>query len=273
MAFVQLLNVDIDRLSMTEVLDRLAGGGVVVTPNVDHLMKLQRDRAFFDVYRRADLKVCDSQILMFAARLLGTPLPEKISGSDLFPAFYRRFAADPQMTIALLGAGEGVAAQAATKINTTVGRRMVVDAISPSYGFETDLEECEAIIARLNASGATVLAVGLGAPKQELWIAKWRHRLPHVRVFLPIGATLDFEAGTLARAPRWMSDAGLEWAYRLACEPRRLWKRYVGDALPFLRLIAAQRLGLYRCPMTAAAAVPQPARSLRLNSRATSRAV
>jgi exopolysaccharide biosynthesis WecB/TagA/CpsF family protein len=263
MASVRLLNVDVDRLDMPAVLERLAAGAVVVTPNVDHLMKLQRDRAFFDVYHRADLRVCDSQILMLAARLLGTPLPEKISGSDLFPAFYHRYAADPSMTIALLGAAEGVAAKAAKRINAKVGRRMVVDAISPSYGFETDIAECEAIIARINASGATVLAVGLGAPKQEMWIAQWRHRLPNVRVFMPIGATLDFEAGNLARAPRWMSDAGLEWAYRLACEPRRLWKRYVGDALPFLTLIVAQRLGLYRCPMTpaASAAISSPATS------------
>jgi exopolysaccharide biosynthesis WecB/TagA/CpsF family protein len=252
MASIRLLNVDIDSLTMEATLDRLANGGVVVTPNVDHLMKLQRDRAFFDVYRRADLKVCDSQILMFAARLLGTPLPQKISGSDLFPAFYRRYAADPAITIALLGGAEGVAAKAADKINATVGRRMVVEAISPSYGFEKDLTECEAVVERINASGATVLAVGLGAPKQELWIATWRHRLPKVRLFLPIGATLDFEAGTLARAPAWMSEAGLELAYRLAREPRRLWRRYVGDALPFLALLAAQRLGLYRCPMTAA---------------------
>jgi N-acetylglucosaminyldiphosphoundecaprenol N-acetyl-beta-D-mannosaminyltransferase len=265
MTTVRLLNVDIDGLTMAEAVERLGRGGFVVTPNVDHLMKTQTNRAFLDVYRRADLRVCDSQILMFAARWLGTPLPEKISGSDLFPAFYTRFAGDETKRIFLLGAGPGVAARAAERINGRVGRRMVVDTFSPSFGFETNDAENDAILARINASGATVLAVGLGAPKQEMWIARWQHRLPDVITFLPIGATLDFEAGTLSRAPAWMSSMGLEWAYRLACEPKRLWKRYVGDALPFARLLVLQRLERYRCPFETAA--PTPAR---VNSSATS---
>jgi N-acetylglucosaminyldiphosphoundecaprenol N-acetyl-beta-D-mannosaminyltransferase len=261
MTTVRVLNVEIDNLPMRGLLEKLRHGGFVITPNVDHLMKLQSSRAFFDVYQRADYRVCDSQILMFVSKWLGTPIGEKISGSDLLPAFYHYYRNDDAMRMFLLGAGEGVALRAQTNINANVGRRMVVDAHSPSFGFERDEAECERIIDMINASGATVLAVGVGAPKQELWIAKYRNRLPNVKVFLPIGATIDFEAGNVARAPRWASDAGLEWAYRLACEPRRLWKRYLGDAVPFFWLVLQQRLSLYNCPWQPQARVNSPATS------------
>lgn len=248
-ATVRMLNVTIDNITMADLVTRLGrDGGFVITPNVDHLMKLQNSRAFHDVYAQADYRVCDSQILLFVSKFLGTPVVEKISGSDLFPAFYRHHARDDAQTIFLLGAGPGVAARAQTKINETVGRHMVVGAHSPSFGFEKNAAECEAIVDMINESGATVLAVGAGAPKQEMWIASYRHRLPKVKVLLPIGATIDFEAGNVSRAPAWVSHAGLEWAYRIACEPRRLWKRYLGDALPFFRLVLLQRLQRYASP-------------------------
>jgi N-acetylglucosaminyldiphosphoundecaprenol N-acetyl-beta-D-mannosaminyltransferase len=246
---VRLLNVEIDNISMVDLIDRLGrDGGFVITPNVDHLMKLQRSRAFHDVYAKADYRVCDSQILLFVSKFLGTPVVEKLSGSDLFPAFYQRYARDDAQTIFLLGAGPGVADRAQAKINAKVGRHMVVGAHSPSFGFEKNDAECDAIVDLINASGATVLAVGAGAPKQEMWIAQHRHRLPNVKVLLPIGATIDFEAGNVSRAPTWVSNAGLEWAYRIVCEPRRLWKRYLGDALPFFRLVLQQRLQRYASP-------------------------
>jgi N-acetylglucosaminyldiphosphoundecaprenol N-acetyl-beta-D-mannosaminyltransferase len=245
---VQLLNVEIDNLTLKELLESLRFGGFIVTPNVDLMMKLQRDRAFFQAFQAADFRICDSQILMYVAQFLGTPFREKICGSDLFPAFYRYYGNDPSMRVFLLGAAAGVAAQAQTRINAKVGRTMIVAAHSPSFGFERNIAECAEIIQQINASGATVLAVGLGAPKQELWIAQHRHLLPNVKVFLAIGATINFEAGSVSRAPRWLSTVGLEWLYRLLCEPRRLWKRYLGDALPFFWRILQQRLGFYRCP-------------------------
>jgi N-acetylglucosaminyldiphosphoundecaprenol N-acetyl-beta-D-mannosaminyltransferase len=245
---VRLLNVEIDNLTLRELLESLRYGGFIVTPNVDLMMKLQRDRTFFQAFQAADFRICDSQILMYVARFLGTPFREKICGSDLFPAFYRYYGNDPSMRIFLLGAANGVAAQAQTRINAKVGREMIVAAHSPSFGFERNIAECAEIIQQINASGATVLAVGLGAPKQELWIAQHRHLLPNVKVFLAIGATINFEAGSVSRAPRWLSTVGLEWLYRLVCEPRRLWKRYLGDALPFFWRILQQRFGVYRCP-------------------------
>ncbi|MCG9884019.1 MAG: WecB/TagA/CpsF family glycosyltransferase [Cyanobacteria bacterium] len=243
---VRVLNVEIDNIALKPLLETLGDrGGVVYTPNVDHLVKLRYDRDLFRAYQAADYLTCDSQILMFAARLLGAPICEKISGSDLLPALYRYYAADDHITLFLLGAAEGVAARARDHINGQVGREMVVDVYSPPYGFEKDEAECEAIVERVNRSGATVLAVGLGAPKQEKWIYHYRDRLPQVKTFLAIGASIDFEAGQVARAPRWMSNCGLEWAFRLCSEPRRLWRRYLVESLPFFGEILRQKLGCY----------------------------
>lgn len=245
---VNILNIAIDNISGVELLEQLRYGGVVFTPNVDHLMRLQRDHGFYRAYRSATYRICDSQILMGMARWLGMPLQEKLSGSDFFGQFYRHYASDESVTMFLLGAAPGVAQTARECINETVGRPMAIAAHSPSYGFEKNEAECEAIVEAINRSGATVLAVGLGAPKQELWIAKYRSRLTSVRVIFAIGATLDFEAGHKQRSPQWISRMGLEWLFRLALEPQRLWKRYLLDDLPFFWLALQQKLGCYRAP-------------------------
>lgn len=248
MTHLNFLNVSIDNLTMPELLEQLKQGGAVYTPNVSHLLRLQWDKEFYRIYKEAEFRICDSQILLFASRLIGTPICEKISGSDLFPAFYRYYRDDNDVTIFLLGAAEGVGEQAKQQINGQVKRKMVVEAYSPSYGFEADSEECQQILERINRSKATTLAVGLGAPKQEKWIHANRHKLPHVKVFLAIGATIDFEAGHVQRAPTWMSRLGLEWIHRSLMEPSRLGKRYFNDCLPFIWLMLSELLGLYRDP-------------------------
>lgn len=163
---VELLNVTIDNLSMAELLSNL-NQGVVFTPNVDHLVKLQFDRAFFEAYTAADYRTCDSKILYYALKLIGRPIAEKISGSDLFPAFYWHHRNNEEVKIFLLGAKEGIAAEAQRRINEKTGRETVIGVHSPSFGFERNEEECQQIIELINQSGATVLAVGAGAPKQE----------------------------------------------------------------------------------------------------------
>lgn len=246
---VRILNIDLDNLSMAELLQRLESGGFVVTPNVDHLMKLQTDRDFYHIYQTADYRICDSQVVLYASKFLGTPLKERLSGSDLLPAFYRYYHNDDTMTMFLLGAAPGVADRARENINAKVGRNLVVAAHSPSFGFEKNEAEGDRIIDLINQSQATVLAVGVGAPKQEKWIHQHRHRLPHVKIFLAIGATIDFEAGAVSRAPRWMSNWGIEWLYRMSQQPQRLWRRYFIEDFPFLWLLLQQRLGLYRNPL------------------------
>ncbi len=243
MKTVNILDVTIDNLSIKELLKSLNHkGGVVVTPNVDHFMKLRKDAELRDVYQQSDYRVCDSKIVQFASYFLGTPIQEKISGSDLFPAFYEYNKENENIKIFLLGAQEGVAKIAQERINHKVGRNIIVDCYSPAYGFEKDEEECQRILEKIKASGATVVAVGLGAPKQEKWINRYRHELPGVKIFLAIGATIDFEAGYKSRSPKWMSEAGLEWLYRLLSEPQRLWKRYLVESMPFFGLIVCQKI-------------------------------
>ena len=243
---VNILNVPIDNLSMKELLEKLRYGGVVFTPNVDHLIKLRKDREFNRVYHEADYRVCDSQLVFFAARFLGSPLQEKISGSDLFPAFCRYYKNDHKVKIFLLGGLPGVAAAAHRNINSKTGREIVIDSYSPPFDFESDPAECRKIINLINQSGASVLAVGLGAPKQEKWICRYKSQLKNVKTFFAIGATIDFEAGKVSRAPEWMSDSGLEWLYRLLKEPKRLWRRYLVEDLSFFFLILKQKLGANR---------------------------
>jgi len=249
---IRILNLSLHNLSRRELLERLHAG-MVINPNVDVLMKLQSDEEFFRVSQRAELRVCDSQILRYAAAFLGTPLRERISGSDFFGEFCAHHAANPEIRVFLLGAAPGVAEQARRNINARVGREVITQAHSPSFGFERDELESLRIVERINASGCSVLAVGVGCPKQEKWIARYRARMPAVRIFLCIGATIDFEAGAVRRAPRWMSEVGLEWQFRLLMDPRRLVKRYFVHDLPFFWLLLKQRFGWYESPFAALA--------------------
>ena len=210
---VNLLNLDIHNLTMSELLDKLKFGGVVFTPNLDHLMKLQKNYKFYQTYLKADYVVCDSKVLMYASKFLGTPLQEKISGSDLFPAFYNYYKHDDKINIFLLGGVGETARIAQQKINAKVGRDIIVSTYSPPFGFENDEQECQKIIELINNSDANVLAIGVGAPKQELWLYKFKHQLKNVNTFFAIGATINFEAGCMKRAPKWMSEIGLEWLY------------------------------------------------------------
>ena len=246
-AKVPILNLEIDNLSKVQFLQQL-DNGVVFTPNVDHLMKLQRDQEFFQAYSQADFKACDSQILMYASRFLGQPIQEKVSGSDFFPEFCKFHKDNESIQVFLLGGAKGVAKKAQTKINKRLGRKIIIGAHSPSFGFVENSGECRKIVEKINQCQPSVLAVCLGAPKQEKWIYRYKDQLPSVNIFLAMGATVDFEAGYKMRAPQWVSNLGFEWLFRLLLEPRRLWKRYLFDDLPFIWLLLKQRLGFYKKP-------------------------
>ena len=244
---IKILNSNILSLTQTDLLDQLQRG-VLITPNLDHLVKLQHDREFYEVYRQAEWVVCDSKILYMLSKLLKHPLPEAIPGSSFFTAFYMFHKDDPDCRIFLLGAKEGIAQKAMERINEKVGRKIVVGAHSPSFGFEKNERECEALVDIVNKSGANVLLVGVGAPKQEKWIMKYRNQMPDVDLFMALGATIDFEAGTLKRAPRLWQKLGMEWLYRCLKEPRRLFKRYFVDDMQFFYYFAQQLLGIYKNP-------------------------
>lgn len=244
---VRLLNVDVHDVTMDELVASFREG-MLLTLHVDMIMKLQRDRAFHAMLPRFDVVTCDSQILFAAARLLGTPLRERVSGSDFFPRFCERYRDDLGVTVFICGGAPGVAERAARNVNARAGRTLVVGTDSPAPDFDRRPEEVERMVARIDASGATVLLVGLGAGRQEKFVVEQRHRMPRVRTFLPLGGTIDYEAGTLPRPPAWITDAGLEWAYRLLREPRQRWRRYLVHQPPVLFHLARQALGLYRDP-------------------------
>lgn len=244
---IDFLNIKIQAITQQELLCNLKKGALI-TPNVDHLVKLQKDEDFYKIYQQAEWVVCDSKILYLMSKLLKVSLPEAIPGSSFFTAYYMYHKDDPNCKIFLLGAAEGIAEKARQNINRKIGREIVVGAHSPSYGFEKNEKECEELIKIVNASGANVLLVGVGAPKQEKWIVKYRDRMPNVDVFMALGATIDFEAGTLKRAPKMWQKCGMEWLYRTLKEPKRLFKRYFVDDMQFFYYFGKQLLGTYKDP-------------------------
>ena len=241
------LNTPIDNISLKELLVNM-NSGFLVTPNVDHLVKLQKDKEFYNVYQSADWVICDSKIVGLALRFLRSPIKEVIPGSSFFPAFCEFHKNNENVRIFLLGAAEGVALKARENINKKIGREIVVGAHSPSYGFEKNLKECNEIIDIINSTDATVLLVGVGAPKQEKWIYHNRNKLNKIKLFLPLGATIDFEAGNVKRAPVFFQKFALEWLYRIFQDPKRLVKRYLVDDLPFFYYLLKQRVGKYKNP-------------------------
>ncbi len=248
---VRLLNVDVDDVTMDELVDGLREG-LLLTLHVDMIMKLQHDREFYEMLPQFDVVTCDSQILFGAARLLGTPLRERVSGSDFFPRFYARHRDDPEVTVFICGGRNGVAEVARRNVNAKVGREMIVGADSPPFDFDTSPDEIDRMITRINESRANVLLVGLGAGRQEKFIVRNRGRFQHIKLFLPLGGTIDYEAGALERPSSWITNAGLEWLYRLVREPRQRWHRYLVHQPPVLWRLARQRLGLYRDPFATA---------------------
>lgn len=244
---IPILNTRVLRITQEELLSRL-NSGVLVTPNLDHLIKLQKDKEFYEVYQKAEWVVCDSRILYFLSKLLKRSFPEAIPGSSFFTAFYEYHRDDSDCNIFLLGAREGIAKKAMERINQRMERGIVVGAHSPSFGFEKNEEECEELVRIVNESGANIVLVGVGAPKQEKWIMRWKDQMPGVKLWMALGATIDFEAGTLQRAPQIYRKIGMEWLYRFFKEPKRLFRRYFVDDTKFFWYFGKQLLGIYKNP-------------------------
>lgn len=244
---IQFLNTRILLITQDELLKQLSEG-VLITPNLDHLVKLQKDKKFYELYQKAEWVVCDSKILYLASKLLKSPLPEAIPGSSFFTAFYEYHKDNPNCKIFLLGAMDGVAQKAMEKINEKVGRNIIVGAYSPSFGFEKKEEENEFIYKTINDSGANVVLVGVGCPKQEKWIFAHKDNMPKVDIWMALGATIDFEAGNIKRAPKIYQKLALEWFYRFLKEPKRMFKRYFIDDMKFFWYFGKQLLGIYRNP-------------------------
>jgi N-acetylglucosaminyldiphosphoundecaprenol N-acetyl-beta-D-mannosaminyltransferase len=242
-AHVPLFGMQISRLTLHEAVERVLTWcgephrGIcryVVTPNVDHAVMFRHRADLRQAYDDASLVVADGMPIVLASRLLGRALPERVAGSDLVPRLFET--AERPMRVFLLGAGPGVAEEAAARIHRRWPSVQVVGTCSPAVGFETNAAENCRILAAIDAAAPDLVIVGLGAPKQELWVHRHRHEL-RAKVVLCAGATIDFLAGRRRRSPLWMRHAGLEWLHRLASEPRRLAGRYARDACVFPQLL------------------------------------
>lgn len=261
----RILNAWVDSLSVQEIVEEL-DEGILFTLNPDHLYWLQRNADFAAAYHHAALVSSDSKYVYWGLGFLGRPIKQKSSGSDIVPAYWRHHAKNPAVSIFLLGAKPGVAQMARERINRLAGRVIVVGALGPSFNFVNDERETAEAIEQINASGATCLIVGLGAPKQEIWINRNRSRMPGVKVYMGVGATIDYEAEAVRRAPAWMTRNGLEWVYRMATEPRRYWRRYT-RTLEFFWLVLLDRFGLYRPPSFTSSVVDSTTKSAAINGR------
>jgi N-acetylglucosaminyldiphosphoundecaprenol N-acetyl-beta-D-mannosaminyltransferase len=222
---------------MDNIIDR-GEKAYVVTPNLDHIVKLEEDPEFVKCYDAAGLVLADGHPVVWASKVLGTPLKELVTGSDIFPALCAHAAAKGY-TLFFLGGLAGVAQKAADELKKLYPQIRIVGVYSPPFGFDKNEEENNKIIAMINAVRPNILFVGVGAPKQEKWMYRNMDRL-QTNVALGIGASFDFIAGTIKRAPKTFRNAGMEWFWRFAHEPKRLFRRYFIDSAQFIPLIYRQ---------------------------------
>ena len=241
MSRIKFLNINVDNVTMLEAIKQIEyvvrenANSYIVTPNLDHIIIVEKDEYFREIYKNATLILTDGQPLIWISKLLGNPIVEKVSGSDLFPEICK-MASNNNFSIFILGAAKGVAIKAAENLKLKYDNLNIVGTYSPTYGFENKKEEIDYIIHCINVSKPDILAVSLGSPKGEKFIYKYRNQLS-VPLSMSIGATIDFEAGNIKRAPRWISECGFEWLYRTFKEPKRLAKRYWNDAWAIIPII------------------------------------
>jgi len=241
---VAILGIPFHALTFASAVDRIeamvAAGGThyVVTPNVDFLVKAQRDPELRHILVCADLVLCDGKPIIWASHLLGGVLPGRVAGSDLIPSLLQR-AADRGWRVFLLGGSPDVAAEAARRITAMHPKLPVVEHYSPPYQPLLGMNDPE-ITRRVRAARPDVMLVCFGCPKQEKWMSRHCKALG-VPVMIGAGATIDFLADRMARAPVWMQRSGTEWLFRLLQEPRRLAGRYADDFLHFFPAVLLQR--------------------------------
>lgn len=221
---IHILGVQIDNVTTDQALQRIAffveegTPHQVVTVNPEFVMTAQRVPAFRDVINHADLRIPDGVGLLWAARRLGTPLQERVAGSDMVPLIAQQ-AARLRHRLFLLGAAPGVAEKAAARLFHLAPGVMIVG----TYAGSPSVEEENEIVEMILATAPDILFVAYGAPQQDLWIARNLERLG-VPVVMGVGGTFDFLAGVTRRAPPWIRRLGFEWLYRLMQEPWR-WRR------------------------------------------------
>jgi N-acetylglucosaminyldiphosphoundecaprenol N-acetyl-beta-D-mannosaminyltransferase len=239
----EILGIQVHSLTLAAALERMdefAASGrhhQIVTANLDFIRIARRDPAFREVINGADLVVPDGRPLLWASRLAGATPHERVTGVDLVE-HGAALAQQRGYRIFLLGAEDGVAAEAARVLTERHPGLQIAGSYAPPFG-PLSPEEDAKILAKIRENRPDILFVALGAPRQDLWIRAHRDQLP-VGVCVGVGGTFNFIAGRLSRAPAWMQQSGLEWLHRLKQEPRRLWRRYLlGDLPTFLDILAS----------------------------------
>lgn len=216
-------------------------GGWVVTPNIDILRRLVTEPSFRTlVSSESTLFTADGAPIIWLSHILGTPLPERVAGADIFVELMSEAALNGK-SVYLLGGNPGVAEITARILQQKFHALRVAGYYAPPFGFESDAEEMSKISQFLVATRPDIIFVGLGSPKQEQLIATLRELLPN-SWWLGIGVSFSFVAGDVQRAPIWMRKVGLEWFYRVLQEPKRLFKRYFLVGIPFALVLFARNL-------------------------------
>jgi N-acetylglucosaminyldiphosphoundecaprenol N-acetyl-beta-D-mannosaminyltransferase len=240
---VTLLGVEIDNVTLDEAAVRVVELGarreshLVVTTNVDHVVLLRRDQEFRNAYDVASIRVADGAPIVLLSRLIGMRLVARVTGSDLLPRI-TACGAGTGLRIFLLGGEPDVASLAVTRLRESAPGA-ILGHYSPPMAFENAAAENHAALRAVRAFEPHVLFVCLGAPRAEKWAAAHLHQLPGC-VAVCAGAAVDFAAGSKRRAPTVVQRMGLEWAFRLVLEPRRLWRRYLLRDSRFAALAARE---------------------------------
>jgi N-acetylglucosaminyldiphosphoundecaprenol N-acetyl-beta-D-mannosaminyltransferase len=247
----ELLGILFEQLTLSEAASQVVEAarqsrkGIIVTPNVDHIVMLQDDAEMRQIYQEALFRYADGMPLVWLSKLVSArPLPERVTGSDLIISVCEK-AAGSGLNIYFMGGNPGVAEKAAHKLQNTFKGLNIIGTSCPPFGFEKNAVETDRIIADINALNVDILFIGVGAPKQEKWAAANMDRL-NVGPILCVGAAFDFAAGIIKRAPVVVQKSGFEWAWRLACEPTRLWRRYILRDSRFLPLAFKEILAVVR---------------------------
>lgn len=242
-----VIGTPIDAVSWDDALSRIATWSgaresrYVCICNVHSVVTASRDVSFGRVVNEADMATPDGAPVAWMLRKLGFAEQARINGPDLMWRYCAR-AAESGQSVFLYGGTPETLELLQQRLRMQFPGLRVAGAISPPFRALMPDEDA-AIVAQINASGAGVVFVSLGCPKQELWMAAHRGRIN--AVMIGVGAAFDYHAGTIQRAPKWMQDCGLEWLHRLCSEPRRLWRRYLVTNTLFV-LGAARQLLLAR---------------------------
>lgn len=241
-----LLNTFVNNVDMEETIQTIDSfikqrkKSYIVAINVDVVMKIEQDAYLKNITDQADMVLVDGKPLIWISKLHKRPVKAKISGSDLVPRLCEE-AAKKGYTIFIIGGKEGIAEQAKSRLEKQLPGIKIVGTYAPPFGFEKDQKELDKINQMISDAHPDLLIGCFGCPKQEKWIYE-NYKKYDATVSVCAGATVDFLAGNVKRAPKWMSDHGLEWFYRFTQEPKRMFRRYFVDDVKILKLIIKYKI-------------------------------